>query len=757
MISKVTESNKELIKARMHEINEAFKAKAYKDAIEAGLSEADAEAARDAAFQIEENLESYYANIVQIAKLATDFHDAPYKFFLMPLDEPLFEIDANKRTITVPNHFAKNGVGVYGDHMAEVLYFRIDKYFDYQDLFEVDEIVINWQFRPANASRNAEIKTEPSIALAPDDTYDPGHIVFGWVITNDMTPSKGTLTFSVSFIKRNGDEYQYVLNTTTASVAINDSLVLDDPKKLDSLSRPVFERLSDSRYTEGNIVPLIDPVYRTNPVVSRVDGVEVIEYKGLPETANFEINANTGVEADEVILQTIGYASDDGNIKYTWHGTTTSGVSVDREPEGLTYPNDYVLTPDTEEDSRITYYINVDGAMCPFDKQETIDNKVKRYYQEEEGSAKIYLEDALADINTNVYEAGSHLIVNEAGQYQVIMQSKKTISGITNTINSGNVPSRTCTVPMAAVPAVDLTVLGKVAFDNNEEFKNGNLIKFADSDYTFVDGEAPQVIANISIDESKIWDNVERTGVQGVTAGSSIGAIALVMTNAEGDEGKPQAADFASMQFKTKVTVGEDDDAVTYSVTKDGGSLPVDSVSATGEGFYKVYAVNRRNHTYNVSDTPAEDKIINISQVAPMLSGIKLVAKAMGDESGDIDVLIDNEAQLDSAAGQGVGIFGEDSRRQFEVIISDTLKDAVELQLSVVEVKRSGEIVPLAPDYAENGEVLPNEYVINPIEGVPGHYAFSIGEGGRFVIKAVTKYHGTQRITLSDPFMILAQ
>jgi len=193
MISKVTESNKELIKNRIADINKALQ--------------------NNGSSTVITNLESYYANIVEISKLTTDFHNAPYKYFLMPLDEPVFEIDANKRTITVPAHFSKNGIGVRGDHMAEVLYFKIDKYFDYQDLFAVDEIIINWQFHPSNASRNAAVETHTSIALAPDDTYDPGHIVFGWVITEDMTPSKGTLSFSISFIKRTDNSYKYALNT----------------------------------------------------------------------------------------------------------------------------------------------------------------------------------------------------------------------------------------------------------------------------------------------------------------------------------------------------------------------------------------------------------------------------------------------------------------------------------------------------------------------------------------------------------------
>jgi len=43
------------------------------------------------------------------------------------------------------------------------------------------------------------------------------------------------------------------------------------------------------------------------------------------------------------------------------------------------------------------------------------------------------------------------------------------------------------------------------------------------------------------------------------------------------------------------------------------------------------------------------------------------------------------------------------------------------------------------------------------VEGTPNHYTFTIAEGGRFVIEAIAQYHGTQRITITDPFMILAQ
>jgi hypothetical protein len=47
------------------------------------------------------NIEQYYQNIEEIAALQTT-NGSSYKYFLMPLDEPVFEIDANTRKISVP-------------------------------------------------------------------------------------------------------------------------------------------------------------------------------------------------------------------------------------------------------------------------------------------------------------------------------------------------------------------------------------------------------------------------------------------------------------------------------------------------------------------------------------------------------------------------------------------------------------------------------------------------------------------------------
>ena len=71
------------------------------------------------------DINSYFARIVDLIKVT------PYDpvLAILPVDEPMFVIDANTRKITIPSIFS-NGVSVVGDEHAEILYFEIDRYFD---------------------------------------------------------------------------------------------------------------------------------------------------------------------------------------------------------------------------------------------------------------------------------------------------------------------------------------------------------------------------------------------------------------------------------------------------------------------------------------------------------------------------------------------------------------------------------------------------------------------------------------------------
>ena len=644
MISKVTESNKNLVDARLAKINEALAASGSSTVIS--------------------DFQSYFGNIVEISKLKTNFHNAEYKYFLMPVDEPFFEIDANKRTITVPSDFQKNGVGVRGDHQAETLYFRIDQYFDHQNLFDVDEIIINWQIK-------GEKEIHTSLALAPDDTYDPGHIVFGWVIEKDMTPAKGSISFSVAFVKASEGKYIYALNTLPASVNINDSLVLEDPSILASLKRPVFERLTDSRFSPDGVIPPADPTFRSGEK-------EEDKFLGLPKVANFTLNAD-GTEAEKLILTTIGVSADTNNVKYSWEGTEfASGERKTREPNSPSVLTDFVETNDIAPVDGINYY--------------TIEN----------GEATLLEGDAIAeafdDETVIVYEAGSSFEVTASGTYSVNLQAQKEISqssGPSIIAKSGNVISNLCTVPAAAVPSIEISAVGYAVpaenQDENFEEKSKEFIYFTDS--------KPVIKAAIGIDSNKLDEE------NGIVADSSLGAIAIQLA-AKGSEAPSNFAD------------------MTYAVAAAEMDVNNAAISLDAEGEYEAFAVNRRNHTYAVSEA---SNVIKTSRIAPAISNVTVMAgedivlNAGAAVSGAEVVLNDangHKATLEASIGSIAGF-------------ANGIADLDAIKVEAIEIKDD-------PAYhEEDGDVieavLENNKFIIEINNDPGEYK----------IRVTARYHGT--------------
>lgn len=83
------------------------------------------------------SLEEYFQNLEELFNLDP-------KFLRLPVDEEMFEIDLNTRLITIPASFKKSGLGVQGDDLAEMVYFKVDRYFDATDLNETF-IMIQWE------------------------------------------------------------------------------------------------------------------------------------------------------------------------------------------------------------------------------------------------------------------------------------------------------------------------------------------------------------------------------------------------------------------------------------------------------------------------------------------------------------------------------------------------------------------------------------------------------------------------------------
>lgn len=200
---------------------------AYRDLYEA------IDKASEGAIQID-NLESFFGNIQEIAKLDT-------KFLRLPLDEPLFEINANSRKITIPSDFVSNGLSVQGDHLAETIYFSIDRYFDYMDLNNC-QIRINWKMGEASGQ---------SVNFSKSLDADPGKIIFGWPVAKELTGKSGSLSFAVEFYTEDRDTITYSLNTLISTITIKEGLVLVSPEVI-NVNDSILNMLQNSAFGEGD-------------------------------------------------------------------------------------------------------------------------------------------------------------------------------------------------------------------------------------------------------------------------------------------------------------------------------------------------------------------------------------------------------------------------------------------------------------------------------------------------------------------------
>ena len=113
-------------------------------------------------------------------------------FFLIPFDEPMFNINGDTRDIIVPEAF-KKGVVVQGDHASEALVFCIDRYFDYKDLGG-SNITIYIQY-----TRPDGVENMYQVGYKDLETY-PGKVRFGWLLSDIATDAAGVLKFSVRFV-----------------------------------------------------------------------------------------------------------------------------------------------------------------------------------------------------------------------------------------------------------------------------------------------------------------------------------------------------------------------------------------------------------------------------------------------------------------------------------------------------------------------------------------------------------------------------
>lgn len=252
-----------------------------------------------------------------------------HKFIRLPITEDYFEVNLDSREIKVPDAFVTNGIGVQGDSMAEVLYFKVDRYFDDIDLStclptetgdKKGMCFIQWE------NGRGEQGLDPvQFADIENNT-----LIFGWPLHEDVmyafkdgqsSGDTSTVKFSVRFEYHENEKMDsaiiFSLHTLYQTCKIHRNLI--DPKKSISVEditdqlnkRPAFSKIYDS--TLGPKAYILNDLADYSNLDVANDGTTITE---LDEDGNAILTVN---------------ATASGTLKYMWWKTTAEGARHETE------------------------------------------------------------------------------------------------------------------------------------------------------------------------------------------------------------------------------------------------------------------------------------------------------------------------------------------------------------------------------------------------------------------------------------------
>lgn len=375
------------------------------------------------------SLEEYFSYIKDLSRLKPEYYT------MLPLDEDIFEIDLNTRTINVPATFAKNGISVQSDEIAEIVYFKCDRYFDAVDLSTRD-ILIQWE----SAAKDDEGKVIKGVSVPWTINYEiaPGYIIFGWPLSTKITSAPGTVKFSVRFYEFNTDLQQitYSLSTLVQTATI----------------KPGFDYDLKEMLTDGSLVDdardlILDRFENTIPV--NADGVaadpEILGYL-VRKGVNFELlqpnelferqclGIIDGFTTGTIELAVAAFSEDAGRLSYEWKRQELPQLEGET-PQFVLIPSElkYIVTADDDRKTNKLYY-------------EKISNDTYRVYDGIFKNDPSTPQENWVEIPT-IYERVSAASVDSVGRYRV---------DIENRVNNahGNTTSLICLVPAPEAPII---------------------------------------------------------------------------------------------------------------------------------------------------------------------------------------------------------------------------------------------------------------------------------------------------------------
>lgn len=145
----------------------------------------------------------------------------PTQIHIKDSTQKFYEINLETRTINGPSILS-----IQNDHNAELLFFVVDRYYEYVDLADMCCVV---QFTTTNVKNQ-----EPFHGLYPIEYYDiltlDGKIIIPWSIPKSVTQSAQTVEYNFRFFSVDKDtaKLNYSLNTLPATAQILSTVPIYD-------------------------------------------------------------------------------------------------------------------------------------------------------------------------------------------------------------------------------------------------------------------------------------------------------------------------------------------------------------------------------------------------------------------------------------------------------------------------------------------------------------------------------------------------
>lgn len=348
------------------------------------------------------HIDEYFQNLGSIKEKLQEQNLNDISYFMLPIDEPLFEINANTRLIKIPDEF-KTGISVQGDEVAETIFFSIDRYYDTTDFYDDYIIpVIQWKYADETGINAYHLSATTGKVVMIDESSTTGgtiKVVFGWPISSEVTSRAANIQFSVRFytmvdndsgeVITNLEQYadgrlEYSFSTLNAMTKINPSLAvnMNEVTFIDNKNSLIWQRMRNSKPADLNLQAI-------NPIIEYFDP-KAGTFADLDETGYLTLKVKpiypSGTVATRIGQQIYEIWRIDQNNNEELYASGTAASIYDIINDGEEgFDIDYIPIPKSEKERNSTdlYFKQVtleDGNIDyqVYDEKELIDGLFKR-------------------------------------------------------------------------------------------------------------------------------------------------------------------------------------------------------------------------------------------------------------------------------------------------------------------------------------------------------------------------------------------